>query len=96
MTFARDLHGADELKARFGDAVRRRRRDLSISQDELAVRSGLNRSYITEVETGKRNVALVNIWRLAHALETSVSALLAMAEREGAESRPLGESEVDG
>lgn len=75
MTFSNDRQEDDELKVKFGDAVRRRRRELGISQDELAVRSGLNRSYITEVETGKRNVALVNIGRLSEALELPIAGL---------------------
>lgn len=87
MTFSKDRHEDEALKARFGDAVRHRRRELDISQDELAVRSGLNRSYITEVETGKRNVALVNIGRLAGALDVSIAELFSGAEREGSESQ---------
>lgn len=64
----------DVLKA-FGSAVRQRRNELGISQEELALRSGLTRSYITDVERGVRNIALRNIARLAEALDTNLAHL---------------------
>lgn len=92
MTFSKDRQEDDEIKVKFGEAVRHRRRELDISQDELAVRSGLNRSYITEVETGKRNVALVNIGRLAEALDVPIAELFSAVEDEEAGS--VGRSET--
>ena len=55
------------LKA-FGAGVRRLRRAKGMSQEELAFRSGLNRTYVGAVERGERNIALLNIRRLAEAL----------------------------
>ena len=55
------------LKA-FGARVRRLRRAKGLSQEELAFRSGLNRTYVGAVERGERNIALLNIRRLAEAL----------------------------
>jgi len=46
-------------------------------QEELARRSGLHRSYISSLENGERNVGLVNLHRLADALEVRVEELLA-------------------
>lgn len=94
MSFSNDRQEDDELKVKFGDAVRYRRRELGISQDELAARSGLNRSYITEVETGKRNVALVNIGRLAEALELPIAGLFHTVEHSDAKTRSFGKPEV--
>lgn len=66
----------------FGRAVRRLRERLGLSQEELADRAGLHRTYVGGIERGERNVSLVNIGRLAHALETSLSALMAEVERD--------------
>lgn len=64
-----------ELVARFAAAIRSRRKELGLSQDELSARSGLARSYITEVETANRNISLINVGRLARALELSIASL---------------------
>ena len=65
----------------FGTAVRDRRQELELSQEELAARAGLNRTYIGDIERGVRNVALVNITLLASALEIKPSSLLISAEK---------------
>jgi transcriptional regulator with XRE-family HTH domain len=63
-----------------GDAIRGRRIDLLLSQEELATRSGLYRSYVTEVEGGLRNVTVMTLLRLARALEHPLSETLLTAE----------------
>lgn len=57
-----------QLLQDFGDRVRALRLDLGVSQEKLALDCGLDRTYISGVERGKRNVSLVNIHRLADAL----------------------------
>ncbi|MDB6033479.1 MAG: helix-turn-helix domain protein [Verrucomicrobiales bacterium] len=64
-----------DVQCRFGDTVKAFRSELGISQEELAGRSGLHRTYISDVERGARNVSLKTIEKLAIALEISVSAL---------------------
>ena len=66
---------ATRAQQAFGRAVRRRREALGISQEELADRAGLHRTYIGDVERGERNIALVNIVRLAKALGVRPGAL---------------------
>ena len=66
----------DAVLAAFGQAVRRRRRALDLTQEQLADRAGLGRSYVTDVELGIRNVALTTMVRLARALEVSLSQLI--------------------
>lgn len=61
--------GADDALLReFGDRVRARRLDAGLSQEALAEQAGLHRTYVGSIERGERNVALVNIVRLARAL----------------------------
>jgi transcriptional regulator with XRE-family HTH domain len=68
--------GAEEaVLAAFGRAVRQRRNELGISQEELAFRTGLHRTYIGGVERGERNVGLINVVRIAEGLEMVPSAL---------------------
>jgi CheY-like chemotaxis protein len=64
-----------ELKRLFGTAIRNKRSELRISQEELADRSGLHRTYISDVERGARNLSLESIEKLAAALKLSVSGL---------------------
>ena len=61
-----------DIMIRFGQAVRKIRRDQRISQEELAERCGLHRTYISDVELGKRNVSLENIERIAISLNRSL------------------------
>lgn len=61
-----------DIMLRFGQAVRQIRRDQGISQEELAERCGLHRTYISDVELGKRNVSLENIERIATSLNITL------------------------
>ena len=55
-------------KALFGARVRELRQRRGFSQEELADRARLHRNYVGGVERGERNISLVNIIELAHAL----------------------------
>jgi transcriptional regulator with XRE-family HTH domain len=66
-----------DIKKRFGKAIRRRRRELDISQEVLAERTELHRTYISNIERGRQNPSLENIEKLANALNISISALFA-------------------
>jgi len=57
---------------RFGQAVRRRRIELDLSQENLAERADLHRTYIADIERGVRNVSLRSIEKLGRALEVSI------------------------
>jgi transcriptional regulator with XRE-family HTH domain len=60
--------GRLEILRRFGKRVRAERDERGISQEELAARADLDRTYVGGVERGERNVSLINIHRLARAL----------------------------
>jgi len=66
-----------ELLRAFGTRVRRARERTGLSQEDLATKAGLHRTYVSSVERGHRNISLLNIHRLAAALEVSPSDLIA-------------------
>ncbi len=70
----------EEILAALGSAVAAKRRARGLSQDALSAKSALNRTYISQVERGLRNVSLVNLTRIAQALEIEVAELLREAK----------------
>lgn len=66
----------------FGKALRRRRERLEVSQEALAFTSEIHRTYVSELERGLKNPSLSTIDRLAAALKTKASTLIADAEVE--------------
>jgi CheY-like chemotaxis protein/DNA-binding Xre family transcriptional regulator len=65
-------------------SVRAWRTRLHISQEKLAERAGLHRTYVCDIERGSRNVSLENIEKLARALEISVAKLFSYEPSSGA------------
>lgn len=65
----------DTVLARFGKALRELRTERGLSQDELAARAGLDRNYIGMIERGERNPAIVNVVKIAEALDVLPSEL---------------------
>lgn len=61
-----------EIKAKIGSRMKQLREIAKMSQKDLAYTSGLDRSYIASVENGKRNIAIVNIEKIAKALCVSL------------------------
>lgn len=62
-----------DIKLLVGKRVKELRNKLGISQEELADLAGLDRTYVTSVECGKRNISIVNIEKLAKALKVSLA-----------------------
>lgn len=60
------------IKNKIGYRIKEIRNQKGISQEALAHIAGLDRTYINSVENGKRNISIVNIEKIAIALETSV------------------------
>jgi len=56
----------------FGNKVRTFRKEKGISQEELAFRSDLHRTYIGMIERAEKNITLKNIEKIANALEVSI------------------------
>jgi transcriptional regulator with XRE-family HTH domain len=72
---------------KFGNAVRSVRNAAGISQEELADRTEIHRTYIGGIERGERNPTLIMIARIAKALSIPVSHLIQLTENKGNESR---------
>jgi CheY-like chemotaxis protein/DNA-binding XRE family transcriptional regulator len=64
----------------FGKAVRFYRGKLGLSQEALADRAQLDRSYMSQIERGIKNATLNSIWRISQALEAKPSDLLRLTE----------------
>ena len=65
------------INKRFGKRVREVRMNLGLSQEELGFKSGLHRTYISDIERGVKNPTIVTIDTLAKALGMSISELFA-------------------
>jgi len=60
----------------FGINLRRHREELRLSQEDLAEKAGLHRTYIGSVERGERNVSIDNMERLAASVSRRIAELL--------------------
>ena len=69
------------LRAALAEQIQRVRKKRGLSQEELAWRSGLHRTYISMIERAQRSVTIDSLEGIAVALGLSASALLARAER---------------
>ncbi|KHT58461.1 hypothetical protein RJ45_25320 [Photobacterium gaetbulicola] len=67
----------DSILNPFGLHIKQLRKEAALSQEELAARSGLDRTYISGIERGLRNVSLINLFKLANALNVAPETLLA-------------------
>ena len=65
----------EDIRIRFGKALRRQREKLGVSQEAFADMCQLDRSYVGGIERGERNVALVNIEKIAKTLRLSIAQL---------------------
>ncbi len=59
-----------------GADIRRARFEKDFSQEELAYRAGLDRTYITGIEKGERNISVITLYKLADALSIKIVQLL--------------------
>jgi len=62
-----------EIQIKFGQRVRELRLQKKISQEDLAFRAGIDRTVMTKVENGKRNISIKNIEKIVKALDISLS-----------------------
>lgn len=65
----------EPVLTKLGRNIRKRREDKDLSQEDLALKADLDRTYIGGVERGERNVTILSALRIAKALDTTVSEL---------------------
>ena len=64
-----------EIKKKTGQRIKHIREQQGMSQKDLSYSADLDRSYITSVENGQRNISIVNLEKIANALKVSLSEL---------------------
>lgn len=74
------MSASPAFQAALGQAVKRRREELALTQEQIANDTDLHQRWISNVETGKRNPSYASLRRLAAGLGLSASELLARAE----------------
>jgi len=60
------------IKIKFGNKIKEFRKNAEISQEELAYLSGIDRTYISSIEKGDRNVSIAIVEKLSQALKVSI------------------------
>lgn len=63
----------EDVKRKFGDTLRHFRLVKGYSQEELASKTGMHRTYVSDVERGDRNLSLVNIMKICEVLSIPTS-----------------------
>jgi transcriptional regulator with XRE-family HTH domain len=66
----------NNILKKFGNNVRKERSAQGISQEELAYRAGLHRTYIGMIERAEKNITLINIEKIALALKVEIQSLI--------------------
>jgi transcriptional regulator with XRE-family HTH domain len=70
-----DKAAQQRVKQRFGARLRKLREARDMTQEDVAFAADLDRSYLSAIERGKRNLSLVNIHRIADALGVGAAEL---------------------
>jgi len=68
----------EDIQSKLGKRIRALRNAKNVSQEALALHSGLHRTYISDIERGIRNVSVKNIEKIAKALNVSIAEIFNM------------------
>tara|TARA_Y100001958_G_C21063032_1_gene425212 strand:- start:529 stop:744 length:216 start_codon:yes stop_codon:yes gene_type:complete len=69
------MESTSETLIKFGNVIRKLRKEKGISQEELARRADLHRTYIGMIERAEKNITLLNIEKFAKALDVKITDL---------------------
>lgn len=70
------MDSKQNILIKFGERVRKIRKEKGLSQEELAHKADLHRTYIGMIERAEKNITLINIEKIANALEVDLKKLL--------------------
>lgn len=70
------MNSKNEILIKFGNRVKQIRKDNKLSQEELAYKANLHRTYIGMIERAEKNITLININKIANALNVSINKLM--------------------
>lgn len=62
-----------DIRIKVGNRIRQLRKELLLSQESLAFKAGLDRTYIASAENGKRNLSIMSLEKIIVALDCSVA-----------------------
>jgi len=69
------IHSGNKTLVKIGNNIRKLRLSKGLSQEALALNSGIDRSYLGGIERGEHNVAVINLEKIAQALEIPIANL---------------------
>ena len=72
------MESTSEILILFGEKVRKLRKKKGLSQEELAHKANLHRTYIGMIERAEKNITLINTNKIANALDISISELMVL------------------
>ena len=61
------------IKKKMGARIRYLRNEMGLSQEKLALKAGIDRTYLAGIESGKRNATITSIEKIVNALEINLS-----------------------
>jgi len=70
------MDSKQSILIKFGERVREIRKEKGLSQEELAHKADLHRTYIGMIERAEKNITLINIEKIANALEVNLKELI--------------------
>ena len=69
------MESKEKILVTFGERVRKLRKDKGLSQEQLAFKANLHRTYIGMIERAEKNITLLNIEKIANSLDVEISQL---------------------
>ncbi|HCN83720.1 MAG TPA: transcriptional regulator [Sphingobacteriaceae bacterium] len=63
-----------DIRKKIGLRIKELRLDLKLTQEALAFKAEIDKTYVNEVENGKRNVSVINLEKIVHALDIQIAA----------------------
>ncbi len=76
------MNAKDRNLIKMGNNIKKIRKKENLSQEELAFKAGLHRTYIGSVERGERNITILNLIKISESLRADLTLLLDLNEKD--------------